>query len=225
MTRRLVAWFIGLLGAVCLVICSYLLAAGIGGLIAIDGAGDARAPAPVRIYLLTNALHADFAIPIDETTRERYGFLREDGFPLDHPNLKYLVFGWGSRAFYTSAKTWGDIRPGPTLTAITGDRSVVHVVPATDISTRDNAVAVDLSQAGYERLLEHIDGSFAIGPAGPQLLDGFNYGQGDLFYEAHGGFDIFTPCNIWVANGLRKAGVSTGIWTPTTYSLLLSLRR
>jgi hypothetical protein len=42
----------------------------------------------------------------------------------------------------------------------------------------------------------------------------------DAFFEGVGRFHIFRPCNIWVAQGLREAGISTGAWTPTTWSLL-----
>ncbi|MCU0790920.1 MAG: DUF2459 domain-containing protein, partial [Nitratireductor sp.] len=41
--------------------------------------------------------------------------------------------------------------------------------------------------------------------------------------EGQGAFNIFRPCNIWVAEGLRQAGISTGAWTPTTFALELGL--
>ena len=174
---------------------------------------------PDRIYLLTTLLHADFAIPVDDALRTRFAFLREGGVPLDNPDLRYLVFGWGSRAFYTQTPSLSDIRPGPTLRAVTGDASVMHVLPARDVSRLPNARAVRLPPGGYDRLLDFIEASFDGGAGAPRP----GYGFGDAFFPAVGSFNIFRPCNIWAAAGLRRAGVVTGAWTPTTHSLLLGL--
>lgn len=176
-----------------------------------------------KIYLLANFLHADFAIPVTEGLRRRFAFLRDTGVPLDHPALKYLVFGWGSRAFYTNTPTLADIRPGPTLRAITGDLSVLHIVPASDISRLPQAMPLSLPAGGLERLLAFIESSFSRDRGEARPLDHPGYGMGDVFYEAQGGFNIFNPCNVWVAEGLRVAGLSTGAWTPTTYSLKLGI--
>ena len=45
----------------------------------------------------------------------------------NNPNIKYLLFGWGSRAFYTTAKEFKDIRPIPVFKAITGDASAMYL--------------------------------------------------------------------------------------------------
>lgn len=176
------------------------------------------------IYLTANALHADIAIPVDATSREQFGFLKADGFPLDNPNLKYLIIGWGSREFYTSTAEYSDMAFATIWRAATGDVSVMHVAPGGDISKSDNAVPIDISQAGLERMIDFILESFRKENGKPILLPDATFGFGDLFYEAEGRFHIFNPCNVWVSKALGKAGVSTGIWTPTTYSLLLHKR-
>ena len=216
-----------LIGTLLLIIVAYLGATYVGALIpayppVADGGGpqDTEPGKPDRIYLLTTLLHADFAIPVDDALRARFAFLREGGIPLDNPQLRYLVFGWGSLAFYTNTPTFADIRPGPTLRAITGDVSAMHVLPAKDVSGLDNATAVALPPGGYARLLDYIEASFDRERGGGQP----GYGFGDAFFAARGGFNIFHPCNIWAANGLRRAGLATGAWTPTTHSLVLGLR-
>lgn len=184
-----------------------------------NGLGGAIPDEPNRIYLLTTLLHADFAIPVDDEVRARFAFLGEAGLPIDSPALRYLVFGWGSRAFYTATPSLVDIRPAPTLRAITGDDSVMHILPARDVSTLPDATAIHLPDGGFDRLLDFIQASFQ--GKGSFLQSG--YGFGDVFYAARGGFNIFRPCNIWVADGLRQAGIPTGAWTPTTQSLMLGL--
>ncbi len=217
-------------GGLALVVLAYLGATYVGAAVPAspDASVQSQASAPAsgvradpdRIYLLTTLLHADFAIPVDDALRARFAFLREEGgVPLDNPDLRYLVFGWGSRAFYTQTPSLGDIRPGPTLRAVTGDASVMHVLPARDVSRLPNARAVRLPPGGYERLLDFIEASFDRGAGAPRP----GYGFGDAFFPAVGSFNIFRPCNIWAAAGLRRAGIATGAWTPTTHSLLLGL--
>ena len=201
------------------------LTASVAGAVISAAPQTGRAPGESeRIYLLTTVLHADFALPVTPEIRSRFAHLAQDGIPLASSNLRYLVFGWGCRAFYTTAGQLTDIRPGPTYTAVTGDVSVIRVVPAGDISGLDNAYPVDLPPGGLARLADFIASGFVGGVSEARRLDGEAYGFGDVFYEARGDFDIFKPCNIWAAAGLRAAGLTTGRWTPTTHALKLGLR-
>jgi uncharacterized protein (TIGR02117 family) len=207
-----------------LVIVAYLAATVVGAVIPrapvhLPGPGPGE-----RIYLMANWLHADFAIPVDRELRERFAFLGEAGIPIEDPRLKYLIFGWGSEAFYTSAPTYADIRPGPTLRAMVGDQPVMHVVPAIDIASFATARALELPPGGMNRLVGFIEESFEKGGQSPRHLARAGYGFGDEFFLASGHFNIFNPCNVWVARGLREAGLATGFWTPTTFSLLLGIR-
>lgn len=178
----------------------------------------------VEISLLSTLLHVDIAIPIDDDLKTRFSFLQEDGFPLSHPNLRYLVIGWGSRVFYTSTKNLSDIGAGPVFTAITGDTSVLHIIPAKDVSQNEGVKNITVTKDGLNAMLDNISNTLVHTADGkPIILPGKSHGLSDLFYEAKGDFNIFNPCNIWAARMLRSAGVSTGIWTPTTYSLLWSL--
>jgi uncharacterized protein (TIGR02117 family) len=212
------------LGSLAAIVILYLGATLIGAWVPAEGKAQAATGASDRIYLLTSLLHADIAIAADEALIERFGFVRDAEVPLDHPNLRYLVFGWGAREFYLKTRTLADIRPVPTLKGIFGDRSVMHVLAATDVSQAPGAVAIDLPPGGRERLLAFIEKSFAA-PAGvPVAIEGAAYGDSDAFYEGMGSFHLFRPCNIWVADALRAAGLSTGVWTPTTFSLLMGLR-
>ena len=176
------------------------------------------------IYLTANALHADIAIPVDDVSREQFGFLKADGFPLDNPNLKYLIIGWGSRDFYTSTAEYSDMDFATIWRAASGDDSVMHVAPGGDISKSYNAIPIAISQAGLKRMIGFMIETFHNENGKPILLKDATFGYGDLFYEAKGRFHIFNPCNVWVSQALSRAGVSAGLWTPTTYSLLLHNR-
>lgn len=205
------------------IVAGYLGATLAGALIPARGGLQLAAGKPEKIFLLTSLLHADFAIAVDDALRARFSFLREAGVPVDHPNLRYLVFGWGAREFYINTPTLADVAPLPLFKGITGDRSVMHVMAAADVSRAESSIALTLPPGGREKLVEFIAASFTRKGNATLPIPGVSYGMSDAFFEGEGGFHIFKPCNIWVAQGLRQAGLATGAWTPTTWSLKLGL--
>ncbi len=206
-----------------IVLALYLAATFFGAQIVARGNPPEPSGEAERIYLLTSLLHADFAIAVDDALRARFAFLGDAGVPIGHENLKYLVFGWGAREFYLNTPTLSQVRPVPAVRGIFGDSTVMHVMAATDVSKAPSSVAVTLPPGGREKLLSFIEASFARSGNSTLPITGRNYGMADAFYVAEGGFNILTPCNIWVAKGLRQAGLDTGAWTPTTWSLLRGL--
>ena len=204
----------------------YLLLALAGGLIPVatnkTGSNDQLLEQPV--YLVANMLHADIAIPVNSLSLQQFSFLRDAGIPLDNPQLKYLIVGWGSRAFYTSTKNYSDMEFGTIWKAATGDSAVLHVAPAGELAGLNDIIPVRITEKGFARMLKFIKSHFRRETEDPKPLKGASFGYGDVFYESPGHFNIFNPCNIWVSNALREAGLAAGIWTPTTYSLLLNHR-
>ncbi len=210
------------------VITVYLLSALVGGLIAspenISRTAIVEDKDKVDLYLLSTLLHVDIAIPVTDEVKRQFAFLEKDGFSLSHPQLKYLIIGWGSRKFYTSTKTLMDIGPGPVFSAVTGDQSVLHIIFSADVSQIDEIKKVTVDFSGLRAMIKNIKTGFTRSTLGnPVMLPGVSHGLGDVFYEAKEHFNILHPCNIWTAKMLRSAGIKTGIWTPTTYSLMLSL--
>ncbi|MEM9332774.1 MAG: TIGR02117 family protein [Pseudomonadota bacterium] len=174
------------------------------------------------VYLATNFLHADIAIPINTLSLKQFAFLREAGIPLDNPELRYLLIGWGSKAFYTTTKDYADIRPHTVWRAATGDNSVMHVAPAGDLSQHNEFVQVAITEAGFARMLAFILNTFERTKGKPVLIEGATFGHGDVFYASPQHFNILYPCNVWVSEALHEAGLARGLWTPTTYSLMLN---
>lgn len=210
-----------LIAAPFFVVTLYLLAALIGGLIP-SNTRQALNVSPLLekpVYLTYNALHADIAIPLNSFTLEQFSFLKNSGFALDNPNLQYLIIGWGARDFYTSTAEYSDIKFATALKAITGDDAVMRVAPAGDVGRYEGVIRLDVSEQGLIHMVEFILESFKRRNGDVVPLEGVTFGFGDLFYEAQGTFNVFNPCNVWVSQALAKAGVSTGVWTPTTYGL------
>lgn len=187
-------------------------------------AATGNGPPEHRILVLGNPIHTDIAIAIDPEILARFTKLAEAGLPVDLPGARYLVFGWGSRAFYIETPTWGDLKPGPLFAALTWDQSVMHVGVAGDLDrAAEPARDFHLTDTQFERLLAFIEESFVQGSDGPVLVPDAAYGDFDQFFEAKGPFTAVLGCNTWTAGALREAGLRTGWWTPIPQTLGLSL--
>ncbi|RWA60260.1 TIGR02117 family protein [Mesorhizobium sp.] len=178
-----------------------------------------------RILVLSNPIHTDIAIPVDEEVRRRFHFLTDAGIPADVPEVRYIVFGWGGRAFYLETPTWSELKAVPVLKALTLDASVMHVDVAGAISEPHPDVAgFDIDDDRFSALLDYIAASFLQGPNGPMAIDNAGYSRFDRFYEANGHFNALVGCNTWTAAALRTAGLRTGWWNPLPVSLGWSMR-
>lgn len=177
------------------------------------------------VLVLSNPIHTDIALPVRGDVLARFGFLRDGNLDIDNPGVRYIVFGWGGRAFYTQTPTWANLKPLPLFKGVTIDKSVMHVSIAGDIPLSNaDVTALSLSDARYENLVDFILGSFATEQGKQVPLIGTSYGKYDAFFEGVGYFTAVMGCNTWTAAALRNAGVSTGWWTPLPKLLSASLR-
>jgi len=177
------------------------------------------------ILVLSNPIHTDIAIPLDDTTRARFSFLQTVGLPLEHPDARWIVFGWGGRSFYLETPTWADLKPMPVFKALTVDSAVMRVSVVGDIDPLEpSATRLKGSDAGFDQLLAFVADSFVTDETGSQqLIQHAGYGANDRFFEASGYFNALFGCNTWTARALREAGLRTGWWNPVPKTLLLSL--
>jgi hypothetical protein len=76
-----------------------------------------------------------------------------------------------------------------------------------------------ISVPQYRALADYITGTIVSteAPAAP------GYGATDLFFSARGRFSLVKSCNVWVGNGLKAAGLPTGLWTPFAFQVLSHL--
>jgi len=177
------------------------------------------------ILVLSNPIHTDIAIPLDDAIRSRFGFLVEAGVPVGNPGAKYLVVGWGGRSFYLETPRWADLKPMPVLRALTLDKSVMHVDVAGNLRDDDPAITrLRTDDAGLDRMLGFIEASFAHENGKPMPILDTRYGRYDAFYEANGSFNALLGCNTWTARALREAGIRTGTWNPVPQTLAVSLK-
>ena len=185
------------------------------------GTGETR-----TFLVLSSAIHTDLAFPTDDPdVRAVLGFIAGEGLDPDLPGARYIIAGWGSRAFYINTPTWGDLKPGPLARALTVDSAVMHMSLAGDIDLGSPSVRpVTVSRAHWRALLEAVSAGFVRdGQGGTIPIPGAEYGEFDRFYEAHGWFNAAVGCNTWTGRMLREAGQTTGAWTALPLFLSWSL--
>jgi uncharacterized protein (TIGR02117 family) len=178
-----------------------------------------------HILVLKNPIHTDIAIPVDDGVRQRFGFLAEAGLPVNSPQARYVVFGWGGRAFYLETPNWSELKAVPTLKALTLDASVMHVdLVGVIAEPHPDVASFDIDEDHFSKLLDFVAASFQQGPNGPMAINNAGFSNSDSFYEANGHFNALVGCNTWTAAALRTAGLRTGWWNPLPASLWLSLK-
>lgn len=218
MLMRFVKWALMVVA-----LCTATLAA--GALIPYPGRAPVNDSAErFRIIVAANPIHTDILIPINNQVRQRFSFLSDEGGVFFRPGARWLVVGWGGRSFYTETPRWADLKPLPVIKSLTSDASVLHLDIAGDVADADPTLrSFQIDADAFNRLLDFIDGSFVRTHGRPVALTGAAYGANDQFYEAKGRFNFLVGCNTWTAEGLRIAGVRTGLWTPLPITLFWSL--
>lgn len=178
-----------------------------------------------HILVLKNPIHTDIAVPVDDDVRKRFHFLVDGGIPADMAGVRYIVFGWGGRAFYLETPTWSELKAVPVMKALTLDASVMHIdVAGNIVEPHPDVAGFDISEERFAALLDFITASFQQGPNGPIPVENAAYSKFDRFYEANGHFNALVGRNTWTAAALRIAGLRTGWWNPLPASLDLSMR-
>ncbi|WP_368185181.1 TIGR02117 family protein [Aestuariibius sp. HNIBRBA575] len=204
---------VGLFGPIAL----FLIAGTVGGLIRAGETSVAIDPA-YEIVLIKGAIHTDIAIPSNAQTRAFFTFADRAGVPISHPNADWILVGWGSQAFYTSAGTYADVKPSAVWRAVTGDSAVLRITVSGPIPN-GTFTQIPVTQDQLDRLLDRIRSDLDQVTADRQGATWPGFHQHDRFFAAAGRFNLWRTCNVWVGDVLDEIGVSTGIWTPFTWTL------
>jgi len=115
-----------------------------------------------HILVLSNPIHTNLAIPVDDAIRARFGFLAEAGVPIGNAGVEYLIVGWGGRSFYLETPHWADLKPMPVFRALTIDSAVMHVDVAGPLPEDDPAIArFAVDEQRFQAMLAFVQSSFA----------------------------------------------------------------
>jgi uncharacterized protein (TIGR02117 family) len=189
-------------------------------------AGWQEARAGVRILVRTNGVHTWIMVPTVSADMDWRPLVPSKD--LKDPrwgNGDYVAIGYGNREVYLNTPTWADLKPGDALAAAFGTgSSLLHADHDNHPEAGPAQRPIVLTHDQYRRLVSYIRASFRLDGAGHSIpVAGHGYGASDAFYEANGTYDALHTCNEWVGEGLRVAGVRTGVWTPLSASVMWRL--
>ena len=209
-------WVVGAVAALPILLALYALAGIIGGAIPVNREWQPPAEG-VRVFVESNGIHTGIVVPkvaagVDWRPLVKVEHLADPRFAA-HP---YLSFGWGDRAFYLDTPTWAEVRLSTVLAAATGsENTLVHVDHVPEPRPGVDVRAITLRPDEYRRLAAYLRSSFADAPRHYR-----GYGPWDAFYDARGRYSAWRTCNAWAGEGLAKAGVRVGWWTPFPTTVL-----
>jgi uncharacterized protein (TIGR02117 family) len=205
----------------------YLFRALVLGLVPVN-AGFVQPEKGIDIYVSTNGAHADLVVPTRTEHMDWFELFPPEHFRRVDTTFEYVAFGWGDRGFYLETPTWDD------LTFSVAMRSLFWPTPAAmhvDLTRRipsddENYVRIRISEEQYVELLDHLLGDFMLDDDGQlMLIEDGSYYDSDNFYEAHGRYHFIKTSNTWTAQGLRKIGVRTAVWSPFDRAIMYHARR
>jgi uncharacterized protein (TIGR02117 family) len=176
---------------------------------------DART---IEVFIVNHGYHSGIVVPRQAMASVAGG---RDIATLGHVAVRFdahdwLEIGWGDEEFYTQVQTIESLSVPMALRALflPNNRSVLHVVGFKNdprvVFARVELVQINLSEAGFARLVERLDASFTREERNdfPVELGPGLYGP-SLFFRANGAFHLFHVCNHWVADLLNAAGLPT----------------
>jgi len=150
------------------------------------------------VHVVTHGWHTGLSLQASDIDFARWP-------ALPHPaRARHIEVGWGERDYYPAPgfNLWYGFKalfwPTASTLHVTGfDEPPRRSFPMSEV------VELRVSRAGFERLLAYIASSFEqdAAPLAPSL-----YASG-AFYPSHEKFHLFKTCNVWVARGLREAGI------------------
>jgi uncharacterized protein (TIGR02117 family) len=159
------------------------------------------APRTQAMYLISNGWHTEVVLPANEITGRLAVFRKQ------FAGARFLVFGWGERAFYmaghpTSGEAMRALFPAPSVLLVMG----LARMPRQAFAASVRVSAIRISRIGIARLSRYIwsyakqrrDGKPRRLSAGPSAAS--------AFYASTGTYDAFHTCNTWTAEALHVAG-------------------
>ena len=178
----------------------------------------------IEIFVITDDIHTEFVVPVVSDKMDWRRWFPADHFPARQPIKSHLSIGWGDRGFYLETPTWSDLTLAAALRAsFWPTPTVVHVEYLDRPEPASDCRRLVLAPDNYERLVDHIRGSFDLNHSRPIQIVGEHYRVTDAFYRARGSYHAFRTCNNWTGRGLRVCGVKCGLWTPLPRAVMFHL--
>ena len=178
----------------------------------------------VTIYLVSNSVHADLIVPVENEVVDWRDDFADTEFLADPMQKSHVAFGWGDRGFYLETPTWNDLKFSTAANALFWPSDTCIHVDFTNLNEYSQPPAsLTLSREQYEQLIQFIRDSFVTDHENIKQIKGHQFGSTDAFFEAKGTYHALNTCNSWVGRALKSSGVSVPLLTPLPKTPMLYL--
>lgn len=187
------------------------------GLSRITVNNDVQPANEVDIYILTNGVHTDIVVPVNNIQIDWSEFIKYQNTIANNTSLQWLAFGWGNRKFYLETPTWADLKVSTAFEAAGGiGSSAMHTTFYSSLRESESCKKISISHNQYNQLITYLKNSFKLDDDQHPIVipTNANYGNDDAFYEAEGSYSLFHTCNTWTNNALKAADQKASLWTP-----------
>jgi len=198
-----------------LLIVLYLTTAYVLSNIQINSDNTSYQNSSIDIYLISNGVHTDIALPISNELKDWNNFINPNCTKNTCEDVNYLSFGWGDKGFYLETPNWSDLTFKTAFCALFNlSTSAMHVNYYKQLNESKNCVKLSIRKEEYIKLINYIEQSFKLNSSKPILIDNAHYSSHDAFFEANSTYNLFKTCNTWVNKGLKTANLKACLWTP-----------
>ena len=213
---KLLRRIVKVLALLCL---AYLSVAFVLGLVVVNGTFT-ETGGGIPIAVCSNGVHTDFVLPVKTDVVDWSAVFPRERFAAPVDRFDRIGIGWGDLAFYKSTPRWRDFELPTALRAVAGaGPTALHVQYRADPGASERCAQLTIGAVQYRRLARYIGGT-VVGSRQPVAT---GYGTSDAFFPARGRFSLFKTCNVWVGEGLKAAGLPTGLWSPFSFQVMSPL--
>src|SRR5260370_28535125 len=162
-----------------------------------------------EVFIVSHGYHAGIIVPRAALAEQasRRGLSALGYLARGFADFDRLEIGWGDEGFYREVPTAESVTMALAMRALfrPGNPSVLHVVGVKGdpraVFANSDLVRVDVSDAGFARLTDMLDATFARskGSFMPEELGPGLFGP-SLFFRAHRASHLFHVCNPWIPN-------------------------
>jgi hypothetical protein len=160
-------------------------------------------PIPVgdaTLYVVERGWHTDIGLSVDEVS----GPLKS--LELGFPGVRFMVFGFGERAYYMGHNTGS----GEMLAALLPSKSAILLTaltaPPPEAFPEHKVIILRLPQDSVARVAAQLWDDLEKTPDGSVLRLADGPYVGSAFYASNETYDAFHTCNTWTALLLREVG-------------------
>lgn len=179
-----------------------LLLVMVGALAAGCAMSPARSSHDLRsIHVVVHGWHAGVAIARADVNAADWPEVE------DFPGADHIEAGWGDRDYYPAREfrlayaLRALFLPTPSVLHLVGIRGPVACFPARDI------LELRVPRASVEHLVGYLARSHARDATGNGIVVAPGLYGGGRFYLSNESYHLFRTSNVWLARGLREAGV------------------